>query len=61
MKRVTKTAQSPMNAVLWLLTLECGHTRWVTGKKPPLRACCRWCDADKVLLAKKARKVSRGA
>ena len=56
MKRVVKSAKSPLNEVLWHITLECGHGRWATGVKPPLRACCRWCDADKVLLAKKARK-----
>ena len=59
MKRVVKKTQSPMNASLWHITLECGHGRWVAGDKPPLRAACRWCDADVVLLTEKAKKGAK--
>jgi len=58
-KKVSKSRRSPMNEVLWHITLECGHARWVVGDKPPLRACCRWCDAGKVLLAKKGKKNAK--
>lgn len=57
MKRVKESRKSPMNASMWHLVLECGHSRWITGVKPPKRACCRWCDADKVLLTKKHTKT----
>lgn len=43
---VTKATQSPMNALRWMVTLDCGHEQWVTqrtrpkaGKKLPCSAC----------------------
>jgi hypothetical protein len=34
-KAVASVSQSPMNALRWLITLECGHELWVTRKRRP--------------------------
>jgi hypothetical protein len=56
---VVSSRQSPMNENLWHLSLACGHSRWVSGKKPPLRSCCRWCDVKTVSTVKRI-KAERG-
>ncbi len=32
---VVRVDQSPMNAQRWVLTLVCGHERWLTRKTKP--------------------------
>jgi len=56
MRKVTQSYQSPMNAYLWKLTLDCGHERWVSGVKPPKRAACRWCDEAVIKQVKQAKE-----
>jgi len=37
LRRVVRTARSPMNNHQWCLELECGHDAWVTAKRQPRR------------------------
>lgn len=45
-KRVVRITQSPMNALRWVLDLECGHETWITAKRRPTRktAQCSPCN-----------------
>ena len=40
-RHVVKITPSPMNALRWLLALECGHWVWVTRKQRPTRKTAR--------------------
>lgn len=42
---VVRAYQSPLGAAQWLVTLECGHERWVTSAKKPREAHCHACEA----------------
>jgi hypothetical protein len=37
-RKVIDVSQSPMNALRWLVKLECGHEAWLTRKKKPAQA-----------------------
>ncbi len=39
--KVEVVKQSPMNAIRWLLLLDCGHEEWVTAKRRPTRRTIR--------------------
>ena len=43
---VVRAHQSPLNEKQWLLTLECGHERWITSDGQPKAARCHVCEAE---------------
>ena len=47
-RKVLRITQSPMNRLRWLITLECGHEKWITRRKRPTitRVTCfaQWCE-----------------
>lgn len=58
---VTETKKSPMNDRVWLVKLECGHERWMSGIRAPKRAYCHICDdLDKVEKGAAIRRQYRG-
>lgn len=43
---VVRAHQSPLNDKQWLVTLECGHERWITSDGQPKAARCHVCEAE---------------
>lgn len=41
---VVRAHQSPLNEKQWLVTLECGHERWITSDGQPKMVHCHACE-----------------